>query len=128
MTLESCLTHEEKTTVDAANTALAVGSGGLAVFSTPMMIALMESAAARGVQPFLADGETTVGTLVSVRHLAATPVGMTVRAVARLDQVEGRRLLFTVEAFDEREKIGEGTHERFIIQAERFMAKAQQKA
>lgn len=127
MALEAGLVHEEQTTVHGGNTAAAVGSGGIAVFSTPMMIALMECAAMNAVQPFLADGETTVGTLVNVKHLAATPVGMQVRAVARLDLVEGRRLLFTVEAFDEREKIGEGTHERFVIQAERFLAKVRQK-
>jgi fluoroacetyl-CoA thioesterase len=121
------LTGVAHTTVTEANTAAAVGSGGIAVFSTPMMIALMENAALQAVQPHLAEGESTVGTVVHIKHMAATPLGMQVRAVARLDAVEGRRLLFTVEAFDEVEKIGEGSHERFVIQVERFLARAGQK-
>ncbi|HWI61605.1 MAG TPA: thioesterase family protein [Symbiobacteriaceae bacterium] len=121
------LTGEAHTEVTEANTAAAVGSGGITVFSTPMMIALMENAALRAVQPHLAEGESTVGTTINIKHLAATPLGMKVRATARLDQVEGRRLVFTIEAFDEREKIGEGTHERFVIAVDRFLAKVQQK-
>jgi predicted thioesterase len=113
--------------VTIANTAAAVGSGGIAVFSTPMMIALMENAALQTVQPHLAAGESTVGTVINIKHMAATPVGMHVRAVARLDAVDGRRLSFTIEAFDEVEKIGEGTHERFVIQVERFLARVGQK-
>ncbi|HYG56694.1 MAG TPA: thioesterase family protein [Symbiobacteriaceae bacterium] len=122
------ITGEAHTTVTDANTAAAVGSGGITVFSTPMMVALMENAALRAVQPYLAEGESTVGTVVNIKHLAATPLGMNVRAVARLDTVEGRRLSFTVEAFDDREKIGEGAHERFIIAVDRFLARVQQKA
>ncbi|HWI51026.1 MAG TPA: thioesterase family protein [Symbiobacteriaceae bacterium] len=121
------LTGEARTEVTDANTAAAVGSGGIQVFSTPMMIALMENAALQAVQPHLAAGESTVGTVVNIKHLAATPLGMQVRAVARLDAVEGRRLSFTVEAFDEREKIGEGTHERFVIGVERFLERSRQK-
>jgi fluoroacetyl-CoA thioesterase len=114
--------------VSEANTAAAMGSGGLQVFSTPMLIALMESAAFQAVQPYLDQGESTVGTRVEVKHLAATPLGMTVRAEARLESVEGRRLVFAVTAYDGVEKVGEGTHERFIINTERFLAKVQQKA
>ncbi|MDF2628352.1 MAG: hypothetical protein K0R39_2183 [Symbiobacteriaceae bacterium] len=127
VTLAPGLTGEAHTTVTIANTAAAVGSGGIAVFSTPMMIALMENAALQTVQPHLAAGESTVGTVINIKHMAATPVGMHVRAVARLDAVDGRRLSFTIEAFDEVEKIGEGTHERFVIQVERFLARVGQK-
>ncbi len=127
MSLQPGLTFEARTVVSSANMASAVGSGGVDVFSTPMMIALMENAAYSAVQPHLGAGETTVGTMLNVKHLAATPVGMGVRAVARLDVVEGKRLLFTVEAYDEREKIGEGTHERFVVNLERFVGRAAQK-
>ncbi|MFZ5825347.1 MAG: thioesterase family protein [Bacillota bacterium] len=127
MALVPGLTGEVTTTVTPENTAAAVGSGGVDVFATPMMIGLMEMAALRLVQPHLGEGETTVGILVNVKHLAATPLGMTVRATARLDEVDGRRLLFTVEAFDEREKIGEGVHERFVIQEEKFLARTAKK-
>jgi predicted thioesterase len=127
VTLVPGLTGEATTKVTDANTAAAVGSGGITVFSTPMMIALMENAALRAVQPHLAEGESTVGTAVNIKHMAATPLGMNVRAVARLETVEGRRLVYTVEAFDDREKIGEGTHERFIIQVEKFLSRVGQK-
>jgi fluoroacetyl-CoA thioesterase len=127
MTLTPGLTGEARMTVTDAVTAAAVGSGGLAVFATPTMIALMEKAALEAVQPHLGAGESTVGTLVNVKHMAATPLGMTVRAVAKLEAVEGRRLTFAVEAYDDKEKVGEGTHERFIILAARFLAKVQQK-
>lgn len=121
------LIGESETTVTDANTAEAVGSGGVAVFSTPMMIALMEMAALNATAPHLAPGETTVGVGVNIKHMAATPRGMKVRAVARLEQVEGRKLVFTVEAFDAVEKIGEGTHERAIVGLERFIARVEQK-
>lgn len=127
MALAPGLTAETRTAVTHANTAAAVGSGGIDVFATPMMIGLMEMAALQAVQPHLAEGETTVGTLVNVKHMAATPLGMTVRATARLEQVEGRRLVFRVEAFDEREKIGEGLHERFVVQAQKFLARVGEK-
>ncbi|MGB9552903.1 MAG: thioesterase family protein [bacterium] len=102
-------------------------SGIVDVFSTPAMIGLMEKAAQNAIRPYLDPGETTVGTLISVRHLAPTPLGIKVRAVATLKIVEGRRLLFSVEAFDELEKIGEGEHERFVVDRERFIQKANEK-
>jgi predicted thioesterase len=102
-------------------------SGIVDVFSTPAMIGLMEKAAENAIRPYLDPGETTVGTMVSVKHLAPTPPGMRVRAVATLKNVEGRKLLFAVEAFDELEKIGEGEHERFVVDRERFTQKAQGK-
>ena len=92
------------------------------------MISLIERAACESVQPYLEKGCGSVGTELRVKHLAATPVGMTVTAKTELIQVEGRRLVFRVEAFDEAGKIGEGEHERFIIQNEKFLAKAQAKA
>jgi len=128
MTLVPGITGEATTTVTLENTASAVGSGGVDVFGTPMMIGLMEMAALHLVQPHLGPGETTVGTLVNVRHLAATPVGMKVRATARLTEVQGRRLVFAVEAWDEVEKIGEGVHERAIVQQEKFLNRTAQKA
>lgn len=109
------------------NTAQAVGSGLVPVFATPHMIALMENAAVNAVQAQLAAGEGTVGTRLDVTHDAATPVGMNVWAEAELTAVEGRKLTFAVAAFDAREQIGGGTHERFIIQTEKFLARVEAK-
>jgi len=128
LSLSVGLTHELSTTVDQNNTAARVGAGGVEVFGTPYMIALMEGACFQLAQAHLGPDETTVGTLVNVRHLAATPPGMRVRAVVRLAEVEGRRLLFAVEAYDETEKIGEGQHERFIINLPRFLARTAAKS
>lgn len=113
--------------VCAENTAAAVGSGALPVFGTPYMIALMEKAALQSVQPYLEPGQGTVGTRLDVRHDAATPVGMTVRAVSTVTAVEGRKICFQVEAFDEKGPIGSGSHERFVIDNTRFLAKCQAK-
>lgn len=110
-------------TVTEAVTAKAVGSGSLTVFSTPHMIALMEEAACRCIAPYLEEGQSSVGTRLDVAHLAATPVGMRVRAEARLTAEDGRKLTFAVAAFDETGKIGEGTHERFLILTDRFLQK-----
>ncbi len=127
MALEPGLKGEITLVVEEQHTAAAYGSGLVPVLSTPHLVALLESAAKEAVQPYLKEGQSTVGTLVQVRHLAATPVGMQVRACAELLEVDGRRLRFRVEAWDEREKIGEGEHERFIIDWERFMARVAQK-
>lgn len=105
------------------NTAAAVGSGALEVFSTPAMIALMEKAALEAVSPCLEPGQTTVGIRLEVSHLAATPLGKTVTAVAELASIEKRILKFKVSAVSEGELIGEGLHTRCIVDAERFMAK-----
>ncbi len=121
MALVPGLTGEATTTVTHENTAASVGAGGVEVFGTPMMIALMENAAWRAVVDNLDEGDVTVGTVVHVRHLAATPVGQQVRATAELIEIEGRRLVFNVEAYDENRKIGEGQHERFIVNLERFI-------
>jgi fluoroacetyl-CoA thioesterase len=106
--------------VGEENTARHLGSGNVDVLATPEMIRLMEKAAVAAVDRLLPDGYRTVGVAVNVQHLAATPVGMKVRAQAKLIAVEGRKLTFRVEAFDEVEKIGEGEHRRVIIDVGRF--------
>src|SRR5258708_26595819 len=121
MVLKPGLTGEATTTVVHENTAAYVGAGGVEVFATPMMIALMENAAWRAVADSLEEGDVTVGTLVNVQHLAATPLGQHVRATAELIEIDGRRLVFKVEAYDEKRKIGEGQHERSIVILERFL-------
>lgn len=108
-------------------TAMRIGSGLLPVYATPMMIALMENTAANSVQPYLEEGQGTVGTRVDVSHLAATPLGMTVRVETELTEIDRRRLVFSVHAFDDASLIGEGTHERFIVNNEKFMLKANSK-
>ena len=121
MALSTGSRGEATTIVVHENTAAAVGAGGVEVFATPMMIALMENAAWRAVADQLDDGQVTVGTLVNVKHLAATRLGEQVRATAELIEVDRRRLVFQVEAYDEKQKIGEGIHERFIVNLERFL-------
>ena len=113
--------------VSETETAEFVGSGGLPVYSTPAMIALMEKTCAQTVEPYLDEGGGTVGTLVNVTHSAATPVGMKVWCECELVEVDRRRLVFKVAAHDERGLIGEGTHERFIINKARFQAKVDSK-
>lgn len=117
------ITGEARTTVSENNTAATLGSGSIAVFATPAMIALMENAALSSVQDYLPEGSTTVGIKISSSHIAATPLGMEVTAKSELIEIDGKRLVFKVEAFDAVEKIGEGTHERFIINIDKFMAK-----
>lgn len=121
------LTGEQEDLVTDKNTAKAYGSGGVSVYATPAMIGLMEKASLTAVDPVLPGGMATVGTELNVKHMAATPVGMKVKAVAHLVLVEGKRLLFKVEAFDEKEKIGEGTHERYIINLAKFLARSEEK-
>lgn len=123
MALVPGLESEATTTVVHENTAAYVGAGGVEVFGTPMMIALMENAAWQAVVGELEEGEATVGTLVNVRHLGATPLGQKVRATAKLLEIDRRRLVFAVEAYDEEKKIGEGLHERFIVNLARFLKK-----
>ena len=113
--------------VTSLNTAETVGSGSLKVFATPTMIALMEKASCKAIEGFLEEGSTTVGTLVNVEHLSATPVGMKVTVKSTVTAVEGRKVCFDVEAFDEVGVIGRGTHERFVVFAEKFMAKTESK-
>jgi predicted thioesterase len=125
--LQPGLRGEKTETVTMENTARSWGSGGLEVYATPAMIALMEGAALAAVASLLPEGSSTVGTEVNVRHIAATPPGLQVWAQAELLEVDGRRLLFKVEAFDEAGKIGEGAHSRFIIDNERFLNNVSEK-
>ena len=109
------------------NTAAAVGSGALEVFGTPSMIGLMEKAALQSVQPYLDEGQGTVGLHLEIDHLAATPIGMTVRAESELEKVDGRMLYFKVWAYAGDELIGRGRHHRCIVYNDRFLAKAMAK-
>lgn len=122
--MEKGIRGEASQKADRGTTAAAVGSGRLDVYATPMMIALIERAAHTSVEPHLEKGMGTVGTSLDIKHLSATPIGMTVTAETELIEVDGRRLVFRAEVRDEAGKIGEGTHERFIVQCEKFMSKA----
>ena len=113
--------------VQQKDTAAAVASGLAEVFATPSMIALMEQAAYKSVAAELEEGKGTVGTLMNVSHISATPLGMEVTAKSELVEIDRKRLVFKVEAFDERGMIGEGTHERFVIDNEKFQEKANNK-
>lgn len=123
MALTVGMRGEASLVVGEAQTAAAFGAGGVLVLGTPVMIGLMENAAWQLVQPELPGGESTVGTLVNVRHLAATPMDGHVVATAELIEIDGRRLVFRVSARDDTQLIGEGTHERFRIVLERFLAR-----
>jgi fluoroacetyl-CoA thioesterase len=124
MTLRVGLVGEVTLQVEPAMLASAVGSGDLEVFSTPWLIAAMERAACRAVEGRLAEGQTTVGVRIDVQHLAATPPGAQVRARAELVEIDGRKLVFRVEAFDVQDRIGEGQHERAIVDGARLVARA----
>ena len=126
--LKPGLVGESTAVVTDALTAASYGSGLVPAFATPAMIALMENASVAAIQPYLSAGQTSVGTEVNVKHLAATPVGMHVRARSELTAVEGRRLSFHVYAWDDKEKIGEGTHVRAIIDDARFAERLAKKA
>lgn len=125
--LEAGIKGKAESVVVKENTAKAMGSGELDVYATPAMIALMEETAYKSVSAELEEGMGSVGTLMNVKHVAASPVGMKITCQTELVQVDGRRLVFQVEAFDEKGLIGEGVHERFIIQNEKFQAKADSK-
>lgn len=113
--------------VNEGNTAAAVGSGLLPVYATPQLVALMESAACAAIAEAMPEGSTTVGSHIDVQHLSATPVGLRVWAEATVTEEEGRRLCFAIEAFDEAGSIGKAIHERFIVDKQRFMMKAEAK-
>ncbi len=117
------LIRVEEKTVKKENTAAAYGSGLVEVFATPAMIAFMEHTAMHCVKELLPEGFSTVGTHVNVSHSKATPVGMKVSCKAKLIEVDGRKLVFEVSAKDEEGEIGSGTHSRFIIDEQKFMAK-----
>ena len=113
--------------VTEENTAKTAGSGTLEVFGTPYMLALMEKTCYESVAPYLEEGQGTVGTLANITHSAATPMGMTVRCESELIEVDRKRLVFEVKAYDEAGLIGEGTHERFIITEDKFLARTNAK-
>ena len=121
------LSAELSIIVSEADTASRWGSGLVPVYSTPALVGLMEAAAVKVLDGQLEIGQTTVGGHIDVHHLAATPVGMSVRASAVLTSIEGRKLSFQIEAWDDVEKIGEALHERFLIDTEKFVSRASKK-
>jgi fluoroacetyl-CoA thioesterase len=125
--LQPGLVGEVTTTVRVGNTANEVVDGAVPMFSTPSMVGLMEHASWNAIAAHLADGETSVGTVVDIKHLAASPIGLEVTARAEVVEVEGRRVRFKVEAHDPSDLVGEGFHERFIVDLDRFLLRANQK-
>jgi len=118
---------QKSTIVDEKNSAIALKSGSLPVFATPSMLALMEQTAAEHVKPYLEEGFTTVGISANIKHVSATPIGMKVFCESTLIAIDGKKLIFSVKASDECGLIGEGTHERFIVNAEKFMGRVNSK-
>ena len=121
--LEVGLKYQSRVVVSEHNTALKLGSGDMEVFATPAMIALMENAAMNAVASHLDMGATTVGTMMKSSHIKASALGANIVAEAELVAIDGRRLCFAVKAWDDRGVIGEGEHERFIVDRERFLSK-----
>ena len=122
--LEIGIKGKRETTVTGALSAKSVGSGELDVYATPMLVALVEETAWRSVAGELEAGQGTVGTKVNIDHIAATPLGMKVRCETELTEIDRRRLVFSVEVWDEAGRIAAGTHERFIVDNGKFQAKA----
>lgn len=131
MNLEACVgvgaAGGAEILVGDQHTAPHVGSGKVAVLATPVMVNLMEAAALDAAERFLPEGHQSLGTHLDVRHIAATPVGMKARARAEVVAVDGRRIHFKVEAWDERELIGDGTHVRVVVNVARFDERVQDK-
>ena len=125
--LEIGMQHSATATVTQDMTAAAMKSGLVPVLATPILVALLENTCLECVAPALEEGQTTVGTQVNVSHQAATPVGMEVRLSCTLTEIDRRRLVFAVEAWDACECISKGTHERFIVSMDKFIAKTQEK-
>ncbi|MDY3360839.1 MAG: thioesterase family protein [Clostridium celatum] len=121
------ITGETKDVVNESNIAKTLRSGELKVYATPAMVALMEEAAYKSIQDELEEGKGSVGILMNIKHLTSTPIGMEVIAKSELIEIDRKRMVFKVEAFDERGKIGEGIHERFIIDNEQFQNKTDNK-
>lgn len=122
--IEPGIKGRQETTVTAANVATNVGSGKVQVFATPMMISLIEKAACLSIEPYLEEGQSSVGTRIDVSHCSATPLGMTVWAETEVIAVDRRKVTFKVAAYDERGLVGEGTHERFVIDIDKFVTRA----
>lgn len=125
--LQPGIKAEKSLTVTDANTAKTMGSGTLDVFATPAMVALIEQTAYTSIESELEPGWGSVGTSLNIQHLSATPVGMTVTATTELVEVDRRRLVFHAEVYDENGLVGKGTHERFLVENEKFQAKADAK-
>jgi len=125
--LEIGIKSAQSVEVTDVNTAAAMGSGDLPVFATPAMIALIEKTASESLIPYLDIGTSTVGTHLDIAHSAATPVGMTVVCETELTEIDRRRLVFKVRVYDSKGDIGSGTHERFVVDAAKFMQKAELK-
>jgi len=117
------LCHSETLVVEHKDTAAVYGSGALEVFATPAMIALMEKTCLEAVASKIGEGNTTVGIAVNIKHLKASPIGSLIRCDAKLVEVDRRRLVFEVRCFEGDTLIGEGIHERFVVDSEKFMAK-----
>ena len=122
--LKAGMTYEVKNNIDASRTAKALGSGGYPVAATPYLVLAVENAAYLLAQSELEDGKSTVGTLMNFEHMRATPEGMDVTASVTLNEVDGKRLVFSFEVTDERELVARGTHERFIVENEKFLSRA----
>jgi predicted thioesterase len=122
------LSHTIKRRVEPEHSADRHGNPGIDVFTTPLLCEWSEEAAVLAVQDQLDAGMITLGTRIDLKHLVATPIGMMVQVTATLKEIDGRKLSFTVEAYDEREKISECTHERFIATKSRFLEKVAEKA
>ena len=121
MELEIGMKGSASNLVERADTAYEVGSGSLLVYATPCMVALMEGAACNAIAPSLSNEKTSVGVALDVSHIAATPIGMEVRAEAELTAIENNTLTFSIAAYDESGKIGQGTHKRVIVTTQKFL-------
>jgi len=127
MELKCGIRNTKELTVTFEETAASAGSGGQPVFSTPHMIGMMENTAWASVEPCMEEGRTTVGTRIDISHLSASPVGAHITCESELIEIDRRRLVFKVSASDDAGPIGMGTHERFIIDIDRFMENAESK-
>jgi predicted thioesterase len=127
MEIHSGLTGAAELLVGEEHTAPSIGSGKVHVLATPVMINVIEAAALDAIERFLPPGFQSLGTVLNVRHIAATPVGMRVRATAEVLKVEGRTVFFKVEARDEKDLIGDGTHERVVVNVAKFDERVQRK-
>ena len=127
MEIKIGMSGRAETTVEREDTALEVGSGSLLVYATPCMVALMEAAACDAIAQAIPEDKTSVGTMLSVSHISATPVGLDVNAVAQVTEIDKNTITFSIEAFDEKGKIGEATHKRAIVTVQRFLDKTYEK-
>ena len=127
MNIEVGVSHEINVTVTDKMSAASMRSGSLNVLATPFMVALMEQAASELCDKYVPEGISTVGTALNISHLAATAIGMNVKAIAEVTAFDGRKISFNVKAFDDAGLIGEGTHERFTVKIDKFMLKAEER-